>query len=99
MPIHAFGLRPALRKEIIGLAKRHDLSKVLLFGSRARGDYKTRSDIDLAISGGKTAAFSLEAQEDTATLLSFDIVNLDGPVQDELRAAIQKEGVLLYEKS
>lgn len=98
MPANAFGLSPALLQEIIDLAKSHGLSKVILFGSRARSDYKARSDIDLAVSGGETAAFTLAVQEDAATLLFFDIVNLDSPLQNELRAAIHQEGVLLYEK-
>ncbi|EPP16852.1 toxin-antitoxin system [Megasphaera sp. BL7] len=28
----------------------------------------------------------------------FDVVDLDEPVQPELRAAIQREGVVIYEK-
>ena len=32
-----------------------------------------------------------------ATLI-FDVVNLDGPVSGELRAEIEKDGVLLYEE-
>lgn len=31
--------------------------QAILFGSRARGDNRERSDIDLAISGGNTAAW------------------------------------------
>ena len=36
--------------------------------------------------------------EETSTLLSFDVVNLDGSVQEELRESIRREGKLLYEK-
>ena len=39
--------------EIIQLAKEHGIQKVILFGSRARGDNWERSDIDLAVSGGR----------------------------------------------
>lgn len=28
----------------------------------------------------------------------FDVVDLDGPVQAELRTSIEREGVVLYEK-
>lgn len=41
-----------VEKEIIQLAKQYDIQKVILFGSRARGDNWERSDIDLAVSGG-----------------------------------------------
>ena len=72
--------------------------KVILFGSRARGDYRRTSDIDLAVSGGNFALFSLDVDEKTSTLLKYDIVNLDGAVQEELRDSIEKEGRILYEK-
>ena len=39
-----------VEKEIIQLAKQYDIQKVILFGSRARGDNWERSDIDLAVS-------------------------------------------------
>ena len=71
---------------------------MILFGSRARGDYRKTSDIDLAVSGGDITRFALDVEEETPTLLKYDIVNLDGPVQEELLASIAKEGKVLYEK-
>ena len=62
------------------------------------GDYKRTSDIDIAVSGGDFAEFALDVEEETSTLLEFDIVNLDREMQDELREAIEREGKLLYEK-
>ena len=35
--------------------------------------------------------------EDVSTLLKFDIVCLDTPIQDELRGEIEKDGVVIYE--
>ena len=46
------GIRENVIQEIIQLAQKNDVEKVILFGSRARGDYKERSDIDLAFCGG-----------------------------------------------
>ena len=92
------GIRTVVLEEIVKLAKQYSLDKVILFGSRARGDYKSRSDIDLAVSGGDCARFSLDVQEITSTLLFFDVVNLDGVVQRELLESIDKEGVCIYEK-
>ena len=91
-------LKKSIQEEIRELACEHGIEKVILFGSRARGDHKERSDIDLAISGGNTAAFAVDADERIRTLLLFDVVNLDGPVQPELLASIEKEGKILYEK-
>lgn len=42
-----------LKPEIEKLAKEHNLSLVLLYGSQARGDMRTDSDIDLAVLGIK----------------------------------------------
>ena len=84
--------------EIRDLAEKYGLERVVLFGSRARGDYKKTSDIDLAVTGGNITLFTLDVEEETSTLLSFDVVNLDGSVQEELRKSIEQEGRLLYEK-
>lgn len=92
------GIQAAVIEEIVALAKKYDLNKVILFGSRARGDFKSRSDIDLAVSGGNCIRFSLDVQELTSTLLFFDVVNLDGTVQKELLDSIEREGVCIYEK-
>ena len=94
----ATGLRENLIKEIAALAAKYDLHRVVLFGSRARGDYGERSDIDLAVCGGNIAEFSVDVEEETDTLLFFDVVNLDGAVTRELREEINREGVVLYEK-
>ena len=92
------GIRPQIIQEIKELAQKYGIQKVILFGSRARGDYWKVSDIDLAVSGGNIAAFALDVEEETTTLLKYDVVNLDGSVQKELLDVIEKEGVMLYEK-
>lgn len=92
------GIREQVIKEIIDFAKKYDVEKVLLFGSRARGDFKRTSDIDLAVSGGDFDRFALDVDEETTTLLMFDIIDLDREMQPEFREAIEKEGVILYEK-
>ena len=93
------GIKAIVIDQIRQLAAQYDIQRVLLFGSRARGDYRPRSDIDLAISGGNTAAFTLAVDEETDTLLKYDVVNLDGAVQPELLLEIEKDGKVLYEKS
>lgn len=92
------GIREAVLTEIRDLAEKYGLERVVLFGSRARGDYKKTSEIDLAVTGGNITLFTLDVEEETSTLLSFDVVNLDGSVQEELRKSIEQEGRLLYEK-
>lgn len=98
MIIENTGIRPEVFNEICNLAKKYEIQKVILFGSRARGDYRRTSDIDLAVQGGNYANFFIDVEEETSTLLRFDVVNLDGMVQTELRKSIEKEGKLIYEK-
>ncbi|MBQ9069562.1 MAG: nucleotidyltransferase domain-containing protein [Eggerthellaceae bacterium] len=92
-------LPAALRDEIAQLAQRHGVRKVVLYGSRARGAHRRTSDIDLAIQGGNTTLFALDAEDELRTLLRFDVVDLDGPVQPALLASINQEGQVLYEQA
>ena len=92
------GIKPLVIQEIRELAKKYGVNKVILFGSRARGDYRPKSDIDLAVQGGDIPRFSLDVDEETSTLLEYDIVDLDGSVQEELLESIRREGKIIYEK-
>lgn len=92
------GIKQNVIEEIIQLAQRYSVGEVILFGSRARGDYKERSDIDLAFRGGNSSRFILSIDEDTSTLLEFDVIDLDKPVRQELLEAIEREGLVIYEK-
>lgn len=92
------GIKDSVMTEIRDLAKKYGICKVILFGSRARGDFHKTSDIDLATIGGNHTRFSLDVEELTSTLLKFDIVDLDVSVLQELRDSIEKEGIVLYEK-
>ena len=88
-----------VHKGIIELAQKYGVEKVILFGSRARGDNWERSDVDLAISGGNRTMFSLDVDEieNVPTLLMFDVVDLDKECNEDLLAAIRRDGVVLYE--
>ncbi|MCD8224307.1 MAG: nucleotidyltransferase domain-containing protein [Clostridiales bacterium] len=92
------GIKPEVIDQIRFLAKKYDVKRVILFGSRARGDFYPKSDIDLAAEGGDIVRFSLDVDEDTSTLLEYDIIDLGKNIQSSLRETIQKEGILLYEK-
>ena len=92
------GIKKQVLEEILMAAEKNNIEKVILFGSRARGDYRKTSDIDLAVSGGRIAHFQADIEEEVSTLLSFDIVNMDGSVQEELVDSIKREGKVLYEK-
>ena len=40
------GIKPKVIEEIRTFAKKYNIDKVILFGSRARGDYRRTSDIE-----------------------------------------------------
>lgn len=92
------GIKPIVIEEICDIARKYNVQKVVLFGSRARGNFKEKSDIDLAVQGGDFIRFMLDVNEETSTLLKFDIINLDEEIQGELREAIKKEGKIVYKK-
>ena len=82
---------------------RPEVQRVILFGSRARGDAGERSDIDLAIEAPEATRpqwtdLSLFLREDAATLLEVDVVRLE-QASERLRERILREGQVLYERT
>lgn len=92
------GIKLQVIEEIRAIAQKYDVERVILFGSRARGDYYRASDIDLAVLGGNIEKFSIDIEEETSTLLEFDIIDLGQPLQEGFLNSIRKEGIVLYEK-
>lgn len=85
-------------RQIAEFAREAGARRVVLFGSRARGTNQPRSDIDLAVEGCPDFP-DLEdrLQNELWSLLRLDVVNLDDPVSDDLRAEIARDGKVLYE--
>lgn len=83
MPDTLMAITDKLRKDI-------DPQKIILFGSKARGDFHSRSDTDIAV--------ETEKQLSSSTLNgALDIVNLrtaDAAFKEKLK----KEGVVIYER-
>ena len=92
------GIRDEVIQEICEIAEKYKVEKVILFGSRARGDFRRTSDIDLAVKGGDFINFALDVDEETSTILMFDFVDLNRSIQQELRENIEREGRMIYEK-
>ena len=86
-------------KEISLFSRKSGVRKVILFGSRARGDYTERSDIDLAVCGGDFDAFYWDVRENVHSLLTFDIVNFDSGISEDLKKEIERDGVTIYEET
>ena len=89
-----------LYSQLAALARRYGAKRLVLFGSRARGDNRERSDIDLALYGmpeEDRARFWFDI-DDLPTLLKFDLVHVTELTDAELVKNIKKDGVVLYEK-
>ena len=93
-----YNLDKRVEDDIVRIAKKNNVKKVILFGSRARGTNSERSDIDLAVSGGNALDFYYDVEEKAHTLLMFDVVDLDKGISEALQAEIKKDGVVLYEE-
>ncbi len=86
-------------RDITSFACKHNIERVVLFGSRAKGTHTERSDIDIAVCGGDFDGFYWDIRENAHSLLSFDIVELDDGISDELKKEIERSGIAIYEKA
>ena len=78
------------------------IEKIILYGSRARGDSRERSDIDLAIVAPQAHTSDwlvvVDILDDADTLLKIDSIRYDAlPTNSALKKAIDIEGVVLYD--
>ena len=93
-----FDLDDKIVDAIIYFAKKFNLSKVILFGIRARCTNRPRSDIDLAVIGGDFLEFKFAMDEELPTLLEVDVINLSDKLSSDFLAEVERDGVTLYEK-
>ncbi len=94
-----YSLPDRVLKDIFRFAKKYSITRVILFGSRARGTNTERSDIDIAVYGGDFDSFYWDIKENVHSLLMFDVVEVDAGISEELEEEIRKDGVIIYEKA
>lgn len=83
--------------EVISTAK--SVQRAVLFGSRARGDFRANSDIDLAIysNDGLTAELSLDLN-DTVGVYKINIIDMHSLDNDKLRLNIEQQGIEIFSR-
>ncbi|NPA11620.1 MAG: nucleotidyltransferase domain-containing protein [Epsilonproteobacteria bacterium] len=84
-------------KLIANELKKHSPKKVLLFGSRARGDNLKNSDIDIAVDlklNFREKRKLKEIIDNIAGIYSVDLVFFDD-MSDEFKEVVLKEGIEL----
>lgn len=96
-----FGLPPSTLDKLNGVFAQHDtIENVLIYGSRAKGNYRPGSDIDLAIQGSDIpfAEFMrIEDQIDDLMLpYSVDLAQYRQIENVELIEHIDRVGVSIY---
>jgi len=100
----AFGLRPSAIEKVRAVFSRHpEVERVILYGSRAKGNYRPGSDIDLTICGESvTLSQLLRIEHELDELLlpyKIDLSlhhKIDNP---HLLEHIKRVGQLFYEKA
>ncbi len=97
-----YGIRDNLFNDMINEFKKANIEKVILFGSRARNDYKYNSDIDLAIiftsNDNDNYIKILTKLESLNTLYKFDIIDYSKITNIKLKNEIDKDGKIIYIK-
>ena len=90
-------------EQIKTISDKNKIEKVVLYGSRARGDHTSVSDYDIAVfkkdmSAVDKASFCLELEE-IDTLKKIDVAFVDEGHLDALLENINREGVVIYEQA
>ena len=85
------------------LKKFNEIEKVIIFGSRAMGNYKKGSDIDIAIVGEKVTSKTIFGLDDYLNEVYplpyfFDIIHYESISNEKLKHHIDEKGKILYSK-
>lgn len=101
------GLSDETRQRIFAvLASFPDVAKATLYGSRARGDYRRASDIDLAVETADGSPLGWNrvldihgAIDDLDLILKTDVVDRNAIKSASLAEAIARDGVVFWERN
>lgn len=98
---HADGLAPEVKQKIKTVLQTYPLiEKAVLYGSRAKGNFKTGSDIDLTLMGRDLSlSLLLQVENDLDELLlpyKIDLSIYSLLDNDNLKDHIQRVGIVFY---
>lgn len=85
------------------IKKFSEIEKAVIFGSRAKGNYKPGSDVDIAVYGEKINFDTISAlhsllEEHGPLPYFFDVVDYTHLNSQELKAHIDRVGVVIFSK-
>ena len=80
-----------------------EIEQLILFGSRAKGNYRNGSDVDLAVQGQDVTYESVikladELNENLPLPYMFDVLNYDTLAEATLKEHIDRVGIVLYQR-
>ena len=98
-----YGLKETHINKITSLFENYpDIYKAILYGSRAKGNYREGSDIDISLVGDKlnlNTLLRIETELDDLLLpYGIDLSIFDKIENQELIQHIKRVGIILYEK-
>ena len=97
-----FGVKDSTIKKIQSVLARHQqVEKVILYGSRAKGNFKNGSDIDLTLCGGNDLTLQVlyritEELDDLLLPYMIDLSIFANIIDPDLIDHIQRVGVTFY---
>lgn len=99
-----FGLNPSDINLVVNVLRRYpDVEEAIVFGSRAMGNYKPGSDVDIALKGNLMPDTSIniiiELNERLPLPYKFDILTYSDISHQPLLEHIDQHGKILYNRS
>jgi uncharacterized protein len=99
-----FGLKAGDIEKIVAIMKENEaVDEALIFGSRAKGNFKNGSDVDLALKGRLnftlTANIGYLLNEETDMPYKFDVIDYHSIQNKDLTDHIDRVGIILYKRS
>jgi predicted nucleotidyltransferase len=101
---NSFGLQEGDLQNIIDILQQQpEVEEALIFGSRAKGNYRTGSDVDLAVKGDEInlrilTHLSYLLNEETVMPYQFDVLDYHSIRNAELVKHIDRAGISFYKK-
>jgi type I restriction enzyme S subunit len=98
-----FGLAQPIIDKLIAIFEQYPkVNKALVFGSRAKGNFRPDSDIDIAIKGQDLNTDDIIAMsvafEEKGTTHKIDLINYDTIKEPDLKDHIDRVGIELYSR-
>ena len=83
------------------LSEYHQIEEAIIFGSRAKGNFKAGSDVDIAIKGlnlnlDVISQISFTLNEESVLPYKFDILNFHTISSSDLVEHINRVGIIFY---